>query len=302
MLEFRRILVPTDLSPSANAAFGVAYDVAERFTAEIHVLYVEVEGGPLEAFSRWFGGEPDSIAAEEHERRLTEGLEELRRRNRRSYVIRRSGRRAAPEILSYAAESDSDLIVLGTHGHRSLDHPALGGTAGEVVRSAAVPVMTVRVRGHEAASSGRFRHVLVAVDFADHSDSLVRAAKHLATYFDASVSILFVAEELHVPLFSDTGMMTVTTLKLDEEIVARSDEALRQLDRSTGAPAVETRYVVLHGNPARRILEYAEDGDVDLIVVGRRGHTIHEGVLLGSVTEHVIRKSRPPVLTLTPAG
>jgi nucleotide-binding universal stress UspA family protein len=114
------------------------------------------------------------------------------------------------------------------------------------------------------------------------------------------MSVIFVAEELRVPLFTDTGLMSVTTLKLDEEIVARADEALRQLDDETGESAVETRYVVRHGSPAREIVAVAEDADVDLIVVGRRGHSIHEGVLLGTVTEHVVRRSKCPVLTIVP--
>lgn len=299
MLGFRRILVPTDLSPSAGAAFEAAHYLAEHFTSEIHVLHVEVEGGPLGAFTRWFGGEPDSIAAEEHDRRVVEALEDLNRRYASSQVVRRTGRRAAEEIVTYAGEWGADLIVLGTHGHRSLDHPALGGTAGDVVRNTSVPIMTVRVGGDGQQAPISFRHILVAVDFAEHSTSVVRNAKHLAALLGATVSLLFVAEQLHVPLFSDTGLMTVTTLKLDEEIVARTDEALRQLDRDTGKPADGTQYVVRQGNPARQILSVADESQVDLIVVGRRGHTIHDGVLLGSVTEHVIRKSRRPVLTIT---
>jgi len=300
MLEYHRILVPTDLSPSASAAFRVARDVAERYDAELEIVHVHSESGPFAAFSRWFGGEPDSIAAEEYERRVNEQLELYKGQYERSTLTQLEGGRPATEILRYAAESDADLIVMGTHGHRSLDHPALGGTAGEVVRNAAMPVMTVRIGDEEAATSGQFRHILATIDFAEHSKSLFRTAKDLAERFGARMSVIFVAEELRVPLFTDTGLMSVTTLKLDEEIVARADEALRQLDDETGGSAVETRYVIRHGSPAREIVAVAEDADVDLIVVGRRGHSIHEGVLLGTVTEHVVRRSKCPVLTIVP--
>lgn len=294
-----RILTPTDLSPSASAAIDLAHGLADRFESEVHVLHVEVEGGVFGAFAKWFGGEPDSIAAEEHDRRVREELETLSTRHASSNMVRRAGKTAADEIVAYAAEWKADLIVMGTHGHRSLDHPALGGTTGDVVRNSDAPVLTVRVGREEPPPFKPFRHILVAVDFADRSVSLVRSARYLATEFDASMTLLFVAEQVHVPLFSDTGMMTVTTLKLDDEIVARSDEALRQLDGEAGESDIETQYVVRRGNPARQILDFADEAAVDLIVVGRRGHTIHDGVLLGSVTEHVIRKSTAPVLTIT---
>ncbi len=301
MLEFRRILVPTDLSTSARAAFGVACDVAKRFEAEVHIIHIQAEGGLLAPFTRWFGGESDSIAAEDYERRIREELDEYVRLYDRTTLVRRRGERAAPAILAYAEESDADMIVMGTHGHRSLDHPALGGTAGHIVRNTPIPVMTVRTRDDDDTDiSGNFRHILAAVDFAENSTDLFRSAKELALRLGASVSAIFVAEELRVPLFNDTGLMSVTTLKLDEEIVARADEALRQLDEKTGEPDVNTRYIVRHGNPAREIVAAAEEEGADLIVVGRRGHSIHEGVLLGTVTEHVVRRSRCSVLTITP--
>jgi nucleotide-binding universal stress UspA family protein len=302
MRDIRRILVPTDLSPSATAAFRVARDVAERFEAELHIVHVRTEGGPFASFARLLGGEPDSLAAEQYEQNVRDQLEDYKSWYERSTLAQLKGAKAATEILSYAGDAGADLIVMGTHGHRSLDHPALGGTTGDVVRNAQIPVMTVRIPDDEEAWSGHFRHVLATVDFAEHSKSLLRTAKNLAVRFGASMSVVFVAEELRVPLFTDTGMMSVTTLKLDEEIVGRADEALRQLDNDTGTPVVETRYLVRHGNPEREIVAVAEEAEVDLIIVGRRGHSVHEGLLLGTVTEHVVRKSKCPVLTIVPGS
>jgi nucleotide-binding universal stress UspA family protein len=58
---------------------------------------------------------------------------------------------------------------------------------------------------------------------------------------------------------------------------------------------------VLHGSATEEILTYVDDHDIDVVVVGTRGHHGLEGLerfLLGSVTERVVRRSPVPVLTV----
>ena len=296
MLDIQRILIPTDLSPSATAAFRIARDVAEHFGAEVHVLHVRTGSGPIPALSKLLGDEPKDDAA--YRQRMQEQLESKLGGYEPAFAVQREGSRTATEILDYADSADVDLIVMGTHGHRSLDHPALGGTTGDVVRNASSPVLTVRIRDDDEIAFGGFKRIIAAVDFAEHSDDVLRWAKDLARTYQARLAMIFVAEEHRVPIFSDTGMMSVTTLKLDEEIVSRSGAALRQLDGNTGPQIPDTTYEVRRGNPAQEIADFADDPSSDLVVVGRRGHSVHEGLLLGTVTEHLVRRIRCPVLTL----
>lgn len=294
MLKIQSILVPTDLSVSARNAFVVARDVARRFEAAVHVLNVKPTPGQFAAFTRWFTSTPPETDDGSVERELDEhygGYEKLK-------CVEREGEGVAETILDYARDCSIDLIVMSTHGHRSLDHPALGGAAGDVVRSAGSQVLTVRSRRGEMRPFDGFDRIVVAIDFGEESRALVRAAKQLASLYEAAISLVFVSEEHNVPVFSDTGMMSVTTLKVDEEITARADEALRQIDAETGSSDVEADYNVRHGNPAREIVGLAEERDADLVIVGRRGHSPHEGLLLGTVTEHVVRTSACPVLTI----
>lgn len=298
MLEIKRILVPTDLSPSATAAFHVARNVATRWNAEIHVLYVRNTEALIPGLSRLLGERPSEEEAASFERKIEEQLNGYLEGYEPSVAVQRQGTWPAAEILEHASSARVDLIVMGTHGHRSLEHPALGGTAGDVVRKATMPVLTVRIGDDEPDVFEGFRRVVAAVDFAEHSETIVRAAKNLARRHDAALVMIFVAEEHRVPIFSDTGMMSVTTLKLDEEIVSRSEAALRQLDESTGPSIPETAYEIRRGNPAREIAAFADDRAGDVIVLGRRGHSVHEGLLLGTVTEHIVRRSRCPVMTI----
>lgn len=299
MLKLKSILVPSDLSVSSQNAFRIARDIAGKFHAAMHVLYVTPTSGQFESLVRWLTdrNKDETPIAEVHDNLVLEALA----RNFGGYEplkhVHRKGSDVAPTILEYAEICTVDLIVMGTHGHRSIDHPALGGTTGEVVRNSPAPVLTVRTREEEELEFTGFHKILVALDFGEESRNVLRAAKQLASCYDASLSLLFVAEEHQVPVFSDTGLMSLTTLKVDEEIAARSQEALRQIDDETGSGDLESEHVVRRGRPAREILGYAEESGTDLIVMGRRGHTPHEGLLLGTVTEHVVRRSTCPVLT-----
>ncbi|WP_338034242.1 universal stress protein [Halosimplex carlsbadense] len=59
----------------------------------------------------------------------------------------RDGDAVYREIDDYAAENDVDLIVMGTHGRRGLDKWLLGSVTERVVRTAEIPVLTVRTDG-----------------------------------------------------------------------------------------------------------------------------------------------------------
>lgn len=303
MHAIRKILVPTDLSPTAHRAFRLAVDLADRYDAEVDLLHVTPLGGsePIRAFFHRLlqgAGATDALREE-----LTERVEAHHMRpnapRRRIKRVHREGVDIASEVLTYATAEDVDLIAMGTHGHRSLDHPALGGTAGEVVRGADCAVLTVRETSKHAPSEAPpIRHLLVPVDFSEHAAQTVAAAKELAARYGAALSLLFVVEERQVPLFSDTGLPAITTLMMDPEAGRRAEAALPQLFASAGGPDVEAAYHVRQGHPAREVLAFAEASDVDLIVMSPHGLSGRDAFSLGSVTENVVRRASCPVLTL----
>ncbi|GIV57825.1 MAG: universal stress protein [Bacteroidetes bacterium] len=304
MLKIRRILIPTDFSPCAEAAVVQGGDLARRCGAEVHVLHVdEGPGGPWRSLLRRLMDEMgvtemlrdrvgEARRAREAARQL-EGLTVHRAEVRDDDVPR--------AILTYAEAHDVDLIAMGTHGHRSLIHPALGGVSGDVVRRATRPVLTVHAPD-EAPPPRPFRKLLVPVDFSEHAVQALRHARALAALYDASLTLLFVAEERVVPVFSDTGLPAFVTLKMPDEEVARSEEALRQLAASTPGPEVPVTYRVRPGHPAREILACAREEDIDLIVMSTHGAGGDRRFSLGSVTEHVVREAPHAVLTLKAFG
>lgn len=144
MIEFKHILVATDFGESSEQAVLLAVDLADRFGATITLLHVyevpeyvyfndiqpRIEG--------WIA--PIRAAAS---KRLEEALAKIRGRIPGTTSLLLQGR-PGDEIVKAIGEAHPDLVVLGTHGRRGLEHVFLGSVAEKVVRMASTPVLTVR--------------------------------------------------------------------------------------------------------------------------------------------------------------
>ena len=142
---FDRILLPTDGSDAGNRAVDQAVGLAAETGAALHLLFVvedipyapEMVDDTVEAQIREVG---EATLADIQERAGAAGVE-----------VTEAIRDGAPHeaILEYAAEADVDAVVMGTHGRSGLDRYLLGSVTERVVRTADVPVLTVRMNDEE---------------------------------------------------------------------------------------------------------------------------------------------------------
>ncbi|GAB6877761.1 universal stress protein [Halorubrum gandharaense] len=138
---YDEILVPTDGSPASDAAIEHAIDLAAKYDARVHALYV-VDGA---AYSTLEAGSEIVIEAlesegEEATERVAEAAEEAGVEN----VTTVTTGTAYRSISEYVDENDIDMVVMGTHGRKGLDRYLLGSVTERVVRTSEVPVLTVR--------------------------------------------------------------------------------------------------------------------------------------------------------------
>lgn len=282
MLELKTILCPTDFSDTSEAALEEALAIGRRTGAAVHVLHAVV----LHADAPQVEGEPDlSRQAEE-----TTGT---------VYRVERRGIAAGPVILAYANEIEADLIVMGTHGRRGLRHAILGSVAEEVVRLAECPVLTIRdsVAGRATKRTGP---VVVPVDYSDQSAQSIEWAQKLAASAGASLIVLHVFERpIHPEVYFGGSVVKVPNFN---ELVAHLTQALQELAARADGPEVPTEFRVVEGRATRRILEFADSEQARLIVIATHGLTGLAHVLLGSVTERVVRGASCPVFTVKPSG
>ncbi|KAB1198987.1 MULTISPECIES: universal stress protein [Haloferax] len=89
---------------------------------------------------------------------------------------------------------------------------------------------------------------------------------------------------------------------LDDLLRSDAEAALALVERAAEKEGVPVETHVLEGTPSREIVEFAERGDCDLIVMGTHGRGGIDRLLLGSVAEKVVRASSVPVLTVRIEG
>jgi len=142
------------------------------------------------------------------------------------------------------------------------------------------------------------KNILVATDFGEAADSALAYGRELAQRFDATLHVLHVAENVYITAFgAETYASFAPDLQRDIEQSAhrRLNEAVIDSDGSgpRTVPAVMTS-----GSPAFAIIDYANDHDIDLIVMGTHGRGTLGHFLMGSVAERVVRLAGCPVLTI----
>jgi universal stress protein A len=125
VITLKAILCPVDISEISRGALGYAIALAAEYSARLRVLEVVSHPSLPPALA------PPAVAG----LRETTQVEEI-------VAVGKPSR----EILRAAGEMGADLIVLGVHGRGPLERAMLGSTTHQVIRHAACPVLTVRVR------------------------------------------------------------------------------------------------------------------------------------------------------------
>jgi len=141
-----------------------------------------------------------------------------------------------------------------------------------------------------------FDRVLLPTDGSAGARRAEETAIELAEIHDATIHVLYIVDQPTSVSGTGEGVPGLDNLldALEQEgEEATDDVAARAEDRG-----IETTSAVRRGNPHEDILTYAEEHDIDVIVMGTHGRTGVKRALLGSVTEDVVRHSESPVLTV----
>ncbi len=154
-----------------------------------------------------------------------------------------------------------------------------------------------------------FRKILVPIDGSKHSNAALKTALELAEVHGSRLEILHVtshseeyartesdADELSEDSASPPEWIDEYMVKLRENDEKMLNQALREAKNLH--PELEITSKLLLGRPGRSIVTEAEEGGFDLVVIGSRGLGGLAGLVLGSVSQHVVNESRIPVLVV----
>lgn len=143
-----------------------------------------------------------------------------------------------------------------------------------------------------------YEKILLTTDGSERSEAAVDQAVELTRKFDAELHILYVVD---IGVDSSYGSVTDLMSQLEsvenfEKIGERATESIQEQVKEKGLTPV---IAIKRGVPHKKILDYANKEDMDIVIMSTHGRSGLDRMLLGSVTEKVIRSSKIPVLTAT---
>ena len=146
MKPFKKILVPVDFSPHAEAAIRAAADISQRYDASVTLVHVyEVVAYALP--EGYVFQTPQQLAGlmSEFQKLLGAAKAQAQAAGAKRVETTQLQGPAAFEVTEFAKKNGFDLIIMGTHGRTGFKHALLGSVAERVVRVASCPVLTIRI-------------------------------------------------------------------------------------------------------------------------------------------------------------
>ena len=194
------------------------------------------------------------------------------------------------KIVETAAREKADLVVLGSRGMGTFKSLLLGSVSDGVAHHAPCPVLIAR------GPATPFQRILLASDASPGAQKAASVAFALAKLLEASLTVLnvfkpsgwFASTDSH----PDPGIVVQEAHERNKRYMA-AEESVQAMAQETGAP------YILHqerGHPAEVIVQYADLGKFDLIVLGNRGLGTFRSLLLGSVSDGVLHHAHSSVL------
>ena len=140
-----------------------------------------------------------------------------------------------------------------------------------------------------------FKHLLVPIDFSEASTNAFLTAKQLALPLEAQISVIHI-HQLQVPYVGDGGFYVP---EMDEtEVLEERKSELAAFVEKHGEKDLKISWDVRLGDPESEINEVADELGVDMIIMGTHGRSGLSHLLMGSVTESVLRYANVPILAV----
>jgi len=291
MPQIKSVLCPVDFSEFSVNAYEYAQSLAWHYKATLflqHILY------PLYSGALAYDSDPYEKICQQLRVDAEEKLRRFAERHARSKIRPQCLVQDGPVtdlILSQAEALAVNLIVMGTHGLRGIDRLMLGSATERVLRRARCPVLAVRKPAHHVMSSVHdpepvhLRKMLLCLDFSDHAHHASKYALSMAKEYGAELTLLHVLED--VPKSTDLESATAKVVKQLEESIAPNTR-----EGCIG------KVMVRIGKPYQQIIQLALEAQIDLVIMGVRGHGALDTAIFGSTAYRVIQLGSCPVLAV----
>ena len=323
-LQPKKIMCAVDFSDSTSEILVYSVALCKEFHAKLFVVHVvdDVNTSRLDSGIMI----NDEILQERHISKAEELLGNLVKEVKIEHEIIISKGKSADKIRQLALKEQIDLVITATHGKSGFERLLIGSVTEKLIKILDCPLLVIRTKARHSISRDNYevklKKILVGCDFSADSKQAFDYGLSLAQEFQADVYLAHVIKPTeHVDLKPadyinvlpgdylvwGTSDYHEIQQKVTEENREKINQLRSRLEKQLQLMVPEECQIwckphatLLFGEPYRELINYAKDYDIDMIVLGVRGHTLWDKLMVGSTTDRVIREAPCPVLAVRP--
>ena len=299
-----KILLATDGSGEAEHAARVAVALSKGLEAELHVAYVGhvasyYAGSEAEILDPRFQERLIERAEGEAREKLDAEVEKLKAIGAEIAGTHVDVGRPDAGIVRVAEELGAGLVALGSRGMGPLRRALMGSVSNSVVRHFRGSVLVVRgVAGAGRAGDLLPGRVLLALDGSGEANAATRAAVEISNATGSELHVVHVLDTNPRLPYPSAGTWDTWEEELDHAKRQAREWVDRQAERIRAEGGRIKDAHLSFGEPDAEIVKLGEELDAALIVVGSRGLSGMSRMLMGSVSDSVVRHAHGPVLVV----
>ena len=289
-IQPKKILSAIDFSTFTDTIFSYSVALCKKYDAKLFLVHVPTD------LNRLLEHNETALDVEALQQsniryaqeRLEERVKDLPVENE---IIISQGTPA--DIISrLASEQRCDMVITATHGKAGFKRFLLGSVTEKLIKTLHCPLLVLPLQEHDLIPQAGFeinlKKILVGCDFSPDSKLAFEYGLSLAQEFQAELCLSHVIKpSLYI---EERQGIDQLRNRLKKKLDSMVPEGCR--DWCTAKTAL------LDGEPYIALMDYAKEQDIDMIVLGIRGHTLLEKLLVGSTTDRLIRHSPFPVLAV----
>lgn len=273
MKLLEKILMPIDVNRENKEQLEAAIKIAKEFHSEVTLLYVL----------------PDQEVHPDVEELLTKYVQEsfnkviLALQAEQVSCTKPIFEKGGPvnKILEVATDQNANLILAGSGTKDEKEKFKLGTTVEKLIQLSDIPVWVIK-----AGEKTEIKNIICPVDFSDPAKRALRNAILLSNNFHATLHILGVVE----PFFTTSPRIDYDPQLENEELQQQFEQNMKDFLSDFSLKGVNYVVDVAIGIPHDKILKTIRKNEIDLLVMGTNGRSGVSRMLMGSVTEKVIRE------------
>jgi nucleotide-binding universal stress UspA family protein len=272
MKLLEKILVPLNLNTLENRHLETAAELAAKFNSELILVSVLPDDARKESVKLMINKHIESSLAE-----IADSLKSKKIKTLTKILYGNT----VDQIISTAENENVNLVLISNNIENSGSRYNIDVVAEKLIRKSQKPVWVVKDE-----NSGIPGRILCSVDYSDASERALNNAIKIARTFKSDLQIINVLEPMDIR-YSPRYKVDFEAENKRSEL--ENEKKFNDFLAKFNFTGIDYHSEILRGSPDKEIMDFASENKVDLLFIGATGKTFMQRILLGSVTEKVVR-------------